>query len=107
MLLEGPCSLAKPSAPQHKEPVTTGGSCFVSAVEMSKRRIPETERNEETLIESQFSWALAGSHLEFCPAWLNYANAIHLQPEVGLGAANPPTEEMTGFQEGGGRDHLF
>lgn len=42
-----------------------------------------------------------------CPAWLNYAGAIQPQPAVGLGAASPPTEEMTGFQEEGGWDHLF
>nr|XP_005899854.1 PREDICTED: uncharacterized protein LOC102279936 [Bos mutus] len=29
------------------------------------------------------------------------------QPAVGLGAASPPTEETTGFQEEGGWDHLF
>lgn len=45
MLLEGPCSPPEPSAPQHEEPVITGGSCFVSEVEMSKMRIPESERN--------------------------------------------------------------
>lgn len=38
--------------------------------------------------------------------WLNYANTLSWGVQWGW-VADPPTEEMTGFQEGGGQDHGF